>query len=104
MIQQILNNLLFERKVSKTEFSLYLGCSRSTLDDYLNGKTQMPADRIKKTAVFFGVSVGYLFGEENSGDGNNIQLKNLVLEQEKKINELSKKIETIANTLQIKNE
>jgi len=63
MFPKTISTLLFERKVSKTELALALGTSRSTLNDYLSGKTQMPADRIQAVARFFGVSVGSLFGE-----------------------------------------
>ena len=66
MFSKILDNLLHERKVTKSAFCKYLGISRTTLDDYLNGITFMPGDKIEKTAAFFGVTVGYLFGETPS--------------------------------------
>ena len=73
MFPKTISTLLFERKVSKTELALALGTSRSTLNDYLSGKTQMPADRIQTVARFFGVSVGSLFGENDNA--NTIVLK-----------------------------
>ena len=73
MFPKTIETLLFERKVTKTELARHINCSRSTLDDYLTGKTQMPADRIQAVARFFGVSVGSLFGENDNT--NTIVLK-----------------------------
>ncbi len=51
----IISRLLHERKISKTEFANYLGIARSTLNDYLTGKTLMTTERIQQTAKFFNV-------------------------------------------------
>jgi len=71
----------------------------------------MPADKIQKTAAFFGVSVGYLFGEYSEASNEFNSLQELILKQqnqlkeiEKHIQEQSKTIENIAKSMQIKNE
>ena len=63
MLGTILNKLIEERGTSKTHLAKHLKISRSTLDDYINGKTYMPSDKIEKTAKYFNVSIAYLFGE-----------------------------------------
>lgn len=65
MFGKNLEKLILDRKESKTKFSAYLGISRSTLDDYLNEVTFMPSDKIEKTAAYFKVTVGSIFGETN---------------------------------------
>ena len=99
MFPQTISNLLVERKVSKSELAQHLESSRSTLNDYLSGKVPMPSDRIQKTANFFGVSVGYLFGETSVRTIEFQTIYDLLLQQQKQINNLievvSKKKKTV---------
>ena len=88
MFPQTISNLLVERKISKQKLADYLESSRSTLNDYLSGKVPMPADRIQKTANFFGVSVGYLFGETSERAIEFQTIYNLLMQQQKQISNL----------------
>ena len=83
MIAQTLHNLITARdsKTTKKQFAEYLGITRATLDDYLTGKTCMTSDKIEKSAAYFGVSVGYLFGELSGAPSP------VITEQEKTIYE-----------------
>lgn len=87
MFTKNLENLRRERKISKTAFCKQLGVARSTFDDYLNGTTQMPADKIEKSAVILGVTVGYLFGEVQTD--NEKQLLEMLVNQQKQLTEIS---------------
>ncbi len=89
-----IRDLLHQQKVSKTEFANYLGIARSTLNDYLTGRTLMTTDRIQQTAKFFNVTVSYLFNEET----NDINEINKTLNNhQQQINELKTLIEQIKN-------
>ena len=88
MFPQTIEHLLVERKVSKSELAYHLESSRSTLNDYLSGKVPMPSDRIQKTADFFGVSVGYLFGETSDRAIEFQTIYDLLVQQQKQINNL----------------
>ena len=99
MFPKSIENLLYERKITKTELARYLNTSRSTFDDYLSGATQMPADKIQKTAAFFSVSVGYLFGECSQENEEAKSLKELIFEQQKQLNEITKQLEKLNKTI-----
>jgi transcriptional regulator with XRE-family HTH domain len=101
MFNKNLDNLIHARRVNKTDLSRYLMVARSTLDAWLKGNTQMPADKIQEVAAFFGVTVGSLFGEAEENDKS---LRKTVEDQQREIEKLNKKIETIAKTLQMKSQ
>ncbi|GHT34511.1 hypothetical protein FACS189434_10790 [Bacteroidia bacterium] len=63
MINRAISDLLREQKKTKTDFADALGIARNTLNNYLSGETLMTSDKIIIAAKYFGVSVGYLFGE-----------------------------------------
>lgn len=94
MINIALSDLIYRNKVTKTELAAFLDVSRSTLDGYLNGTRPMPSDKIVLAAQYFNVSVGYLFGETDSSTS----LQDLQCQ----MSDLAKKIENIANILQMK--
>ncbi len=98
MLHKNLDNLLHARKVSKTDFSAHLGIARSTLNKYLSGEWSVPSDIIEKSAAYFNVSVGYLFGETQQDKS----LKTIINKQQKQINELTKQVQLIAKSLQMK--
>ncbi len=100
IVSKTLRHLIIDRKVSKTDFAKHLGVARSTLDAYLNGKTQMPADRIMLAARYFDVPVGYLFGENNNDIANNKSIIETLKQQQKQINKLEQQLKSIANSLQ----
>lgn len=100
MLHKVLSQLFFESKATKVEFAAYLKVSRSTLNAYLSGEWPMPSDKIEKAAKFFNVSPGYLF----TGSGNEKTVWEALESQQKEIEKLNKKIETIANSLQTKSE
>ncbi len=98
MFGKNLEKLIRDRKTSKTNFAAYLVVSRSTLDDYLNEVTFMPSDKIEKTAIYFNVTVGFLFGEDQSGQQINLSLEqqlakmsNQLIEQTELLNKLLSK-------------
>jgi len=94
MIGQIIDNLIKESGSSKSAFAKYLGISRTTLDDYINGKTFMSSNLIEKTAAYFKVSIAYLFGEvSEAGKYVDEQLRQQLYEltqQVKKLNKIMK--------------
>lgn len=58
-------DLCKERGVSGSRMCLDLGLSKSTLSDMKNGRTKgVSTNTAQKIASYFGVSVGYLLGEE----------------------------------------
>lgn len=58
-------NLCDERGVSGSRMCLELGLSKSTLSNMKSGRTAgLSASTAQKIASYFGVSVGYLLGEE----------------------------------------
>lgn len=93
-----ISNLLIEKRQQKTKLAKHLGVARTTLDDYLNGITQMPADKLSACAEFFDVPVGRLFGEGTVRENN---LAVILKKQQAELNRLSEKVELIANLLQI---
>ena len=98
MFPKSIENLLYDRKITKSELARHINTSRTTLDDYLNSATQMPADKIQKTAAFFGVSVGYLFGECLQESEEMKSLKELIFEQQKQLNGIEKQLEKLNKT------
>ena len=92
MLAKTLDNLLHERKTAKSDFAQHIGVARTTLDRYLCEKTFMPSDKIIKTAAFFNVSIGYLFGEDR-GEGKTLQQQ--ILEQQEQIKQLTKVVNSI---------
>lgn len=58
-------DLCKKRGVSGSRMCLDLGLSKSTLSDMKNGRTKgVSTNTAQKIASYFGVSVGYLLGEE----------------------------------------
>ena len=92
MLGKNLEKLMTERKANKTAFCKYLEISRTTLHDYLNETTFMTSDKIVKTAVYFGVTVASLFGEDN--DDYSL-LREMLLTQQKQIAVMSQQIRKI---------
>lgn len=65
-----MNNLKLLRKKKRLtlmKLSKELGFPDSTLSQYENGKRQISIGKAKKLAEYFGVSVGYLLGLDNTG-------------------------------------
>lgn len=94
MFHTRLSNILHQKKIAKVDLAKHLGISRATLDCYLNGIRFMSSDKIELTARYLNVSVGYLFGEEDS----NTSLQDL----QNQLISLSQKVDTIAKSLQKK--
>lgn len=92
MLHKNIKQLIVDRGTKKKDLAVYLGISRSTLDAYLNGSWPVPSDVLEKMAGYFDVSVGSLFGETDQPD-------KLLLER---VEKLEQKLESIANSLQIK--
>lgn len=101
MFGKNLEILIHNRKANKTAFCKYLEISRTTLQDYLNETTYMTSDKIVKTAVYFGVTVASLFGEE---DDNYALIKEMIVNQQKQINEIAAQFKDIIEQQTNKNE
>jgi len=93
MFGKNLDKLIRSRKTNKTDLCKHLEISRTTLGDYLNERTFMPSDKIEKTATYFEVTVGSLFGESNDQD---ISLRDLLIDQQRQINEIMKQMKQIS--------
>lgn len=75
--------LLKEHGVTAAQVAKSTGIPQSTLSEWKHGNYQPKADKMKKIADYFGVSVAYLMGESNemypseeNKDGNTIVLPN----------------------------
>jgi transcriptional regulator with XRE-family HTH domain len=100
MFAKTLENLILTRKVSKITFSRYLGIARSTLDGYLSGSTFMPSDKIEKTAAYFKVSIGFLFGEvDEEGEYIDKSLRRQIADLTKQVKEQNKILTEITNKI-----
>lgn len=75
MLHKNLSRLIFERDIKKTDLATHLGVSRVTLNYYLNGTWAVPSDVLEKTAAYFNVSIGSLFGETDTDTDIQKQLK-----------------------------
>lgn len=61
---EIFRRLLQEHGLTAYKFSRETGIAQSTLSDWKTGKSQPRADKLKKIADYFNVSVDYLMGNE----------------------------------------
>lgn len=61
---EIIRRLLKERGMKQRELSEILGCSESTMSQYISGKRNPDFETLLKIAEEFGVSVDYLLREE----------------------------------------
>lgn len=59
-----LRELRKEKGMSMKELGEALGCSESTISLYENGKREPSFETLLKMGEFFGVTVGYLLGNE----------------------------------------
>lgn len=73
---EIFVKLLKEHGTTAAQVAKDTGISQSTLSEWKHGNYQPKADKIKKIADYFGVSVAYLMGENKETDGNAIFLSN----------------------------
>lgn len=65
---EIFEKLLEEKGITPYRVYKETGISTATLSDWKNGKSKPKADKMKKIADYFGVSVEYLMtGEEKEG-------------------------------------
>ena len=67
-------DLCEEKGVSGSRMCLDLGLSKSTLSDMKNGRTKgVSTNTAQKISSYFGVSVGYLLGEEEKTEKPTVQ-------------------------------
>ena len=57
-------NLLNRDKVTSYQVSKCTGISETTLSDWKSGRSKPKADKLKKLADYFGVSIEYFLEEE----------------------------------------
>lgn len=67
---EIFEALLRERGVTAYQVSKATGISTGSLSDWKNGRSSPKIDKLKKIASYFGVSVDYLLGQEESSATN----------------------------------
>lgn len=60
-----LRELRKAKGMSMKELGKVLGCAESTISQYENGKREPSFETMLRAAEFFGVTVGYLLGNEN---------------------------------------
>ena len=79
-----LDTLCKERGIKGGRMCVDLGISKSLMTDLKSGRKKgVNAETAQKIATYFGVSVGYLLGEEEKekptaqGDGQSVELKEL---------------------------
>lgn len=53
-------------EMTKEKFASLLGISVSTVKNWQNGRTEIPASKIIKMAILFNVSTDYLLGRTTS--------------------------------------
>ena len=64
---EMIDKLLAERGISGAQMSMDLGMSRSFMTELRKGRAKgIKLDTAQKIAAYFGVSVGYLLGQETS--------------------------------------
>lgn len=97
MLHKNIQHLITERKAMKKDIAEYLNVSRSTLTKYLSGEWPIPSDKIELIAKFFNVSPGSLFSKEENKD-----VWAAIKQQQKQIEKLTKNMNDIANSLQMK--
>lgn len=83
---EIFENLIKERGITVYRFCKDNGIAQATIIDWRNGKSKPKADKIKKIADYFDVSIDYLMGEAKTK-------KPLVNDDE----ELTEYLETLKN-------
>ncbi len=54
--------------VTPYKVSKETGVSTSSLSDWKSGRSQPKAEKLQKIADYFGVSVGYFYGNEDNGN------------------------------------
>lgn len=95
-----IKELLRVKKMTQVEFSEKLGVTKTTVNNYLTGKTKIDIETFSKMADILEVSIGYFFDgkskKEFEGGINQEELDDI----DKHVNELIVKIETdLGNTL-----
>lgn len=63
-----LNEIITRRGIERKKIADDLQIERRTLDNYINEKTLMNSDIVKKMAAYLGVSTDYLLGVDNLKD------------------------------------
>ena len=56
--------LLIEKGVTPYKVSKETGISTATLSDWKTGKSEPKKDKMQKIAEYFGVKIGYFYGDE----------------------------------------
>ncbi len=60
-----LEDLLYEKRMSKLQLAIKTGINPSSLYECINGKREFYPGHKKKIAAFFGVDEDYLFSSKN---------------------------------------
>ena len=67
---EIFEKLLEERNLTVAEVSRATGISQSTFSNWKSRRNKLSANNAIRLASFFGVTVGYLMGEESEGNSS----------------------------------
>ena len=76
-----LKELRKEKKLTQQELADTFQVSKRTVQYWENGESQIKPDKAEKLADFFGVSVGYLLGYNDSDFKNETDIKVAVLDE-----------------------
>ncbi|GAB6734899.1 helix-turn-helix domain-containing protein [Streptococcus uberis] len=88
-MQNRLKELRKEKGLTQAELAKVLNTNQSQYGKYENGKTNLSLENSKILADFFGVSVGYLLGDETKIP---INTNTEILKQLKSINQLKSQL------------
>lgn len=82
-VQERIQDLMKERKITQSKLAEILECTESTLSRFISGKTdKIGDDSIVKIANYFGVSTDFLLGLTNISDRKNYDVGELGLSVE----------------------
>ncbi|MBK3311793.1 MULTISPECIES: helix-turn-helix transcriptional regulator [Bacillales] len=86
-----IKELMRQKRYRQTDLSDKTGIKRSTMSDYVNGKTIVPTQAIKKIAKALGSTEAQIFGDEI----HITEVDNLVVELERKLEKANQRIEEL---------
>lgn len=109
---QKVKELLEERKITKVTLYNYIGITKKTLDNIINGETVPNGNKIELIANFFKVSIDYFFdrqietssyniGHHVNGNGNKVSGDITLSECQKEVEHLRELLAEKERTIQI---
>lgn len=75
-----LEMLLEKNSVSRYKLAKEIGCTVTTVTNWINGKSIPSSDRLQMIAGYFGVSTDYLMGSDDTDTAENDEMAELLEE------------------------